>query len=95
MKRTRQYGVFLAAAVWLCLAVLSWVYPARAESLTERRALAQKPGLTLGSVLDGSFNLASKADFATANIYNKPAWHGELNAQNPSHAGRNMNQIGG
>ena len=28
-------------------------------------------------------------------IYNKPAWHGELNAQNPSHAGRNMNQIGG
>lgn len=55
MKRTRQYGIFLAAAVWLCLAVLSWVYPARAESLTERRALAQKPGLTLGSVLDGSF----------------------------------------
>ena len=28
-------------------------------------------------------------------ISNKPAWHGELNAQNPSHAGRNMNQIGG
>ena len=28
-------------------------------------------------------------------IYNKPAWHGELNAQNPSHAGRNMNQIVG
>ena len=28
-------------------------------------------------------------------IYNKPAWHGELNAKNPSHAGRNMNQIGG
>lgn len=28
-------------------------------------------------------------------IYNKPAWHGELNPQNPSRAGRNMNQIGG
>ena len=28
-------------------------------------------------------------------IYSKPAWHGELNAQNPSHAGRSMNQIGG
>lgn len=28
-------------------------------------------------------------------ICNKPAWHGELNARNPSHAGRNMNQIGG
>ncbi len=25
----------------------------------------------------------------------KPEWHGVLNAQNPSHAGRNMNQIGG
>lgn len=55
MKKTRQYGVFAAAAVWLCLSVLAWVYPARAESLTERRALAQKPVLTLGSVLDGSF----------------------------------------
>lgn len=28
-------------------------------------------------------------------IYNKPAWHGDLNARNPSRAGRNMNQIGG
>lgn len=25
----------------------------------------------------------------------KPEWHGVLNAQNPSHAGRSMNQIGG
>ena len=62
MKKTRQYGVFLAAAVWLGLAVLAWVYPARAESEAERRALAQKPGLTLGSVLDGSF----MAKFETA-----------------------------
>ena len=28
-------------------------------------------------------------------IYNTPAWHGLLDADNPSHAGRNMNQIGG
>ncbi len=28
-------------------------------------------------------------------IYNKPAWHGLLDADNPSHAGRSMNQIGG
>ena len=28
-------------------------------------------------------------------IYNKPAWHGLLDADNRSHAGRNMNQIGG
>lgn len=28
-------------------------------------------------------------------IYNKPAWHGLLDADNPSGAGRNMNQIGG
>ena len=28
-------------------------------------------------------------------IYEKPAWHGLLDADNRSHAGRNMNQIGG
>lgn len=28
-------------------------------------------------------------------IWNKPAWHGELSADNRSNAGRNMNQIGG
>lgn len=55
MKKIQQYGAALAAAVWLCLAVLAWVYPVQAESTAERRALAQKPALTLGSVLDGSF----------------------------------------
>ena len=28
-------------------------------------------------------------------ISEKPKWHGELSVQNRSHAGRNMNQIGG
>lgn len=28
-------------------------------------------------------------------IWNKPAWHGDLDAQHPSQAGRNMNEIGG
>lgn len=28
-------------------------------------------------------------------IWNKPAWHGQLDAGHPSHAGRNMNEIGG
>ena len=28
-------------------------------------------------------------------IWNKPAWHGDLDAQHRSRAGRNMNQIGG
>ncbi len=28
-------------------------------------------------------------------IWNKPSWHGDLDAQHPSHAGRHMNQIGG
>ena len=55
MKKIQHYGVFLAAAVWLCLAVAAWVYPAQAESAAERRALTQKPALTLGSLLDGSF----------------------------------------
>lgn len=53
MKKTS--GIFLVAAVWLGLAVLAWVYPARAESAAERRALAQKPRLQMARVLDGSF----------------------------------------
>ena len=28
-------------------------------------------------------------------IWNKPTWHGDLDAQHPSQAGRNMNEIGG
>ena len=28
-------------------------------------------------------------------IWNKPAWHGDLDALHRSQAGRNMNQIGG
>lgn len=35
-----------------------------------------------------------KAVFEKA-IWNKPAWHGDLNAINRSKAGRNMNEIGG
>ena len=35
-----------------------------------------------------------KAVFEQA-IWNKPAWHGDLNAINRSKAGRNMNEIGG
>ena len=35
-----------------------------------------------------------KAVFAQA-IWNKPAWHGDLDAVNRSKAGRNMNEIGG
>ena len=35
-----------------------------------------------------------RADFEEA-IWNKPAWHGDLDAVNRSKAGRNMNEIGG
>jgi len=35
-----------------------------------------------------------KAVFEQA-IWNKPAWHGDLDAVNRSRAGRNMNEIGG
>ena len=37
---------------------------------------------------------AMKAVFAQA-IWNKPAWHGDLDAVHRSQAGRNMNEIGG
>ena len=37
---------------------------------------------------------AVKAAFEKA-IWNKPAWHGDLDALNRSRAGRNMNEIGG
>lgn len=55
MKKAKQYGIFLAAALWLCLAGLAWMLPAREQSVTERRALAKKPALTVQGVLDGSF----------------------------------------
>ena len=55
MKKAKLYGAALVAAVWMGLSVLAWVYPAQAESTAERRALSQKPALTLGGVLDGSF----------------------------------------
>lgn len=58
----KKAGYAVLLGVWLGLAALAWVYPARAESVAERRALAQKPELRLSGVLDGSF----PAGFETA-----------------------------
>jgi len=44
--------------------------------------------------IKGLDKAAMKAVFEQA-IWNKPAWHGDLDAVNRSKAGRNMNEIGG
>lgn len=54
MKKNQIFGVVLAA-VWLALAVLAWLSPAKDFSQAERRKLAQFPELTGESLLSGSF----------------------------------------
>jgi len=52
----------------------------------------------LHSDVEYSIKGLSKADMKTVMekaIWEKPAWHGQLDALNRSKAGRNMNQIGG
>ena len=44
--------------------------------------------------IKGLDRAGTKAVFEQA-IWNKPAWHGDLDALHPSQAGRNMNEIGG
>lgn len=55
MKKKQIPGIVLVAAVWLALAVLAWVSPAKDFSQAERRKLAQMPKLTGETVLSGSF----------------------------------------
>lgn len=61
MKKSKQIGIFLCAAVYLALAFAAWILPAKGESLWERRALRQKPAATVKTVLDGSFMTAFDA----------------------------------
>ena len=55
MKSTKNRFFLLFAALFLALTLACWFHSPRAESLTERRKLAQKPELTLKSFTGGSF----------------------------------------
>ena len=55
MKSTKNRFFLLFATLFLALTLACWFHSPRAESLTERRKLAQKPELTLKSFTGGSF----------------------------------------
>ena len=76
---------------------------AREESEAARAALAACEE-EIKKLLEGEDNLVLLAEGLTREemkavmekaIWNKPAWHGDLDALHRSQAGRNMNQIGG
>jgi len=54
-KTIRAIGAGILVAVWLFLTGFAWLSPAQERSESERRKLAQKPELTLTSVLDRTF----------------------------------------
>ena len=56
--------------------------------------------ILVGNVIDlivgpGNVDFAGMKAVLEDAIWNKPAWHGDLDALHRSQAGRNMNQIGG
>lgn len=51
----RTVCMSMVAALWVCLAALAWLAPAKELSEAERRPLAQAPALSVESLLDGSF----------------------------------------
>jgi hypothetical protein len=58
MTKKKVLPIALVAAVWLALAVWSWVRPADAQSTAERRKLAQMPSVSAESLSSGSFMTA-------------------------------------
>lgn len=54
-KKIRAIGTGILLAVWGTLTLMGWFLPDKATSDAERRELEQLPGLTLSSLLDGSF----------------------------------------
>ena len=51
----KKWLFFPVAVLWLMLALTAWLKPPQASSDTERRELEQFPGITVESLLDGSF----------------------------------------
>ncbi len=54
-KKIRAIGAALLVAVWVALAAFAWLRPAGEMSETERRLLAQFPGITWETLLSGKF----------------------------------------
>ena len=54
-KRKIPLGLVLVGLIWVSLVLFAWFKPREEISLSERRALAQFPELTLDSVLSGEF----------------------------------------
>lgn len=51
----KKHNVILIVALWALVTVLAWFGPKQVTSDAERRPLAQFPGVSLETVLDGSF----------------------------------------
>lgn len=52
----KKYGIFwLLPAAYIAIALACWLHSPNAESLSERRKLAQMPGISWSSVVNGSF----------------------------------------
>ena len=54
-KSKKRYAMAPVAALWLILAVWCWLRPSDASSVSERRPLAQFPGISVESLGNGSF----------------------------------------
>ena len=55
MKIAKNAGMAAVAAIWLALALWAWLCPAKAQSVSERRPLAQFPKLSAEQLLEGKF----------------------------------------
>lgn len=62
MKKSKQFGIFAVAAVWLTLCVMAWFWPRTEISNTERRKLAQFPS-SLSEKYPSEFDAASLDQF--------------------------------
>ena len=54
-KSKHSYAMALIAAIWLGLAVWCWLRPSDAASVSERRPLAQFPGISVENLASGDF----------------------------------------
>lgn len=53
--KSKRFGLAAVAAVWVALALLAWLQPAKEVSEAERRTLAQMPQVCAESLLSGTF----------------------------------------